>query len=467
MGSLVALSFGIAACGGGSSTTTSATTPASTASVAKQGVVTIKMTIVGDPGNPSVGVQQTFAAAPENETQAGAAGVAEAQEVEAQHAALTQEAKQNGAKSTAVKPPVGPGIYKNCSKAPPAPPTCLTVGGVKYTYGIGEFEITVSQYVSFLNTVDPNGTNPHELYFSNMSPTTWAKYGSIRYSSSAGTGQHYSIAYPEWTNMPFNFTNFRRAARFVNSLTNGTVLSRTKSTSGKFQYMTYTVRLSPKTERGMYTLADRETTRTRSSGFVLPSNDEWVKAAYYDPSHGGTDSYWRYTTVPFNPPNPSKLNPGSGEVVNSSTQPLATYNPNDPNSKLDTPGSPPGAAPTWCPPQAGREACESVYPVHLPKAKYLSTYEANLSPIGEALTPSPWGTYDQGGNTVEWTDTIAPQPAGHHFLRVWRYLHGGVANAPAWQIGISAFGYIDQDNKLVDKTYPWQGFRVGVVGNLE
>ena len=35
------------------------------------------------------------------------------------------------------------------------------------------------------------------------------------------------MAYPQWTNKPFNFADFRRAARFVNSLTNGTVLSRT------------------------------------------------------------------------------------------------------------------------------------------------------------------------------------------------------------------------------------------------
>ena len=27
---------------------------------------------------------------------------------------------------------------------------------------------------------------------------------------------------------------------------------------------------------------------------MLPSNNEWVKAAYYDPKHGGTDSYWAY-----------------------------------------------------------------------------------------------------------------------------------------------------------------------------
>ena len=44
--------------------------------------------------------------------------------------------------------------------------------------------------------------------------------------------------------------------------------------------MTYTVRLSPRTETGMYTVANPGTTRNRSSGFVLPSNNEWVKAAY-------------------------------------------------------------------------------------------------------------------------------------------------------------------------------------------
>jgi len=30
----------------------------------------------------------------------------------------------------------------------------------------------------------------------------------------------------------------------------------------------------------------------------------------------------------------------------------------------------------------------------------------------QALTTSPWGTLDQGGNAVEVTDTIAPAPTG-------------------------------------------------------
>ena len=105
----------------------------------------------------------------------------------------------------------------------------------------------------------------------------------------------------------------------------------------------------------MYDMSSETPTRTTSTGFVLPSNDEWVKAAYYDPKHGGTDSYWVYPTGPFNPPNPRCWIPTTGDVTNAGTQPLATYNPNDPNSSVDTPGSPPGPAPTWCPSQAGSD----------------------------------------------------------------------------------------------------------------
>ena len=71
--------------------------------VTKGGVVTIQMAMVGDPGNPSVGVIQTF----------------------------------GGPKGDFVDPPKNTGIYKNCSDAPKAPPPCQTVGGVGYTYGIG------------------------------------------------------------------------------------------------------------------------------------------------------------------------------------------------------------------------------------------------------------------------------------------------------------------------------------------
>jgi hypothetical protein len=91
---------------------------------------------------------------------------------------------------------------------------------------------------------------------------------------------------------------------------------------------------------------------------------------------------------------------------------------------------------------------------------------ANVSTVGQDKTPSPWGTYDQGGNVVEILDTLAPQPPGYNFLHDWRYYHGGVANAPAYQLEISAFGY-NAGDPAIERSYPWYGFRVGVIGNLE
>ena len=158
------------------------------------------------------------------------------------------------------------------------------------------------------------------------------------------------------------------------------------------------------------------------------------------------------------------LNPTTGDVENASDQPLATYNPNDPNSSVDTPGAPPGAGPDWCPSQAGSN-CDTL-PADFPTGLDLEkNYQTNVSTVGQDKTPSPWGTYDQGGNVVEILDTLAPQPPGYKFLRNWHYYHGGVANAPAYQLEISAFGYTPADFG-VQRIYPWLGFRVGVIGNL-
>ena len=269
-------------------------------------MVTFTMATVGDPGNPSVGVIQTF----------------------------------GGPKGNFVDLPKGTGIYKTCSDAPKAPPPCLTVGSVDYTYGIAELETTVSQYVTFLNTVDPRGRNAHQLYFDEMNPTTWPQYGSISYDSAREPGQHYAIAYPEWANKPFNFGDFSRASRFVNSMNNGKVLSKTSSTSNGFTYVTYRVRLSPRTESGMYDVKDPDTKRSESNGLRHPQQRRVGQGCVLRPQPWRTDSYWAYPTGPFKPPNVSVLNPKNGNVTNASDQPLSTYNPNDPNSTNDTPGSP-------------------------------------------------------------------------------------------------------------------------------
>jgi hypothetical protein len=357
-------------------------------------------------------------------------------------------------------------IYQTCDDAPQGTPACQEVGAVDHRYGIGRLEVTVRQWVAFLNTVDPKGTDRHDLYDPTESSTAWPKYGQINYPGKAGDGHHYAVAHPEWRDKPYGFADFLRAARFVNSMTNGRLISKKKSTADGFRYVTYEVRLSRSSGRGMYDLRrDRRTgaTRAKQRGFVVPSQDEWIKSAYYDKAGGGTYSYWKYPTNAgvfgdgtATAPSPTTLDPSTGDVTNSATQPVATYHASG------------MAAPSWCPPAVQPQSeCSSVNPFGIHPSTYAELYQGSLGTVGQAKTLSPWGTLDQGGNAVEWTDTITPPPSGRSPGRVWRRLHGGVSNAPAYQLWLSAVGLQPQDNKVYDLTYPWLGFRVGVIGNLE
>ena len=369
-----------------------------------------------------------------------------------------------GNKSVAIVP-FTDAIYRSCEEVPRSPKECLMVGGVKYGYGIGQLEVTVKQWVTFLNTADPTGADPHHLYDASESSSAWPKFGQIDFSSGAGRGRHYTVASPEWADKPYGFANFLRVARFDNSLYNGRLLAKHAGGEGGFRYVTYRVRLSGRTESGMYDLAGGRRngpTRARKTGFVIPSQNEWIKAAYYDPSGGGTYSYWKYPTDPgvfgdgtATAPKSTTLDPTDGDVTNSSTQPLATYHASE------------VAAPSWCPATQSPEACTSVNPFGIDPTNYAEAFQGSLSSVGQAKTTSPWGTLDQGGNAVEWTDTIAPAPAGSGGGRVWRRLHGGIANAPAYQLWLSAVGLQPQDNALFTATYPWLGFRVAVLGNLK
>jgi hypothetical protein len=390
--------------------------PAVSAAAPAPSVLTFKTVKVGAPGNPSVGIV-----------------------------------------------PFADAIYRTCSEALQTGPACQQVGGVGYRYGIGQLEVTVTQWVAFLNTVDPAGRNKHRLYSADESSAAWPRFGQIDFSASASPGRHYTVASPEWATKPYGFANFLRSARFVNSLYNGRVLSKRASTDAGFRYVTYRVRLSRQTESGMYEMTKRAATRSHKTGFVVPSQDEWIKSAYYDAAGGGTYSYWKYPTNPgvfgdgaATAPSPTTLNPANGDVTNAATQPLATFHSTEP----------PLPAPSWCPAAVGTEACAYVNPFGLDSTTYAKIYQGSLSTVGQALTVSPWGTLDQGGNVVEWTDTITPPPApsGRTEGRVWRRLHGGIANAPVYQLWLSAVGLQPQDNTFFTAIYPWLGLRIGVLG---
>ena len=371
--------------------------------------------------------------------------------------------------------PFTPALYANCAAAPAEPTVpktklpdpCQEVGGVPYEYGIGEVEVTVEQYVAFLNTVDPFGRNQMDLYSPDESAAAWPRFGQIDYSSPARAGKHYTAAAPEWNDKPYGFADFLRTARFDNSVANGKILSKTESTVGtgndEFRYVTYKVQLSRRTATGMYDMHKRAPVRTKESGFVIPSQNEWIKAAYYNRAGFGTNSYWWYPTGPSTPstnpeegaPGPVTLDPTTGDVTNANGQALANFHAEEKSAAY------------WCPSNQTQEACETVNPLGLKPSAYAKAFQGSVGTVGTARSFSPWGTLDQGGNAVEWTDTIAPAPTGSGKGKVWRRLHGGIANSTAYQLWISAVGLQPQDNSFGTATYPWLGFRIGAVGNLK
>ncbi|NQU36578.1 MAG: hypothetical protein HQ526_03160 [Actinobacteria bacterium] len=343
--------------------------------------------------------------------------------------------------------------------------SCMAVGRVGYKYGIAEMELTVAQWVTFLNTVDPRGRNRHRLWDAAQSSRVWPKYGSVNRNNRAPKGQRYYVASPEWANKPYNVADFTRAARLANSIDNGQVINkRTRKIStanGKrLARTTYTLRLSRKTETGMYKMSKRKATRTSANGFAVSSQNEWIKAAYFDPKGGGKHSYWGYPTNPGifvncpvevsgcaagDQPAATKLN-ANGNVKNAQTQPLASYE------------AVPGVAPDWCPSQFTVAQCaDSPFP---PLA---GIYIGNMSSVGQARTRSPWGTLDQGGNVVEVTDTIAPPPPLEDPSVVWRRWHGGVVTATAYQMWLSAVGVTPQTVPGY-AVNPWRGIRLVVRG---
>ncbi|HIG40228.1 MAG TPA: hypothetical protein EYQ14_06745, partial [Gammaproteobacteria bacterium] len=160
--------------------------------------------------------------------------------------------------------------------------------------------------------------------------------------------------------------NFYGAARFANWLMNGQPTGSQDSST---------------TEAGFYTFSDATTISsqgTRSASLIdgknwvaIASEDEWYKAAYYDPTlNSGSGGYYNYPAGSDSPPTMSaptsesnSANYGGGENAVGSTAVVGSYS-----------GS-----------------------------------------------PSPYGTFDQGGNILEWTDSIPEESK--------RAIRGGWYNA--------------------------------------
>ena len=219
-------------------------------------------------------------------------------------------------------------------------------GAVDHAYNIGKYEVTAGQYTAFLNAVA--GVDTYNLYTTIMRLDS---YGCQieRYAGSGTVGSPYQYRVAaDYANRPVNYVSFWDACRFANWLNNG---------QGHGD-----------TETGAYTLTSdgisgNTVTRNAGATWAVTSEDEWYKAAYYDPNKNGVGSpgYWLYPTSSDSVPSNDLVNPDPG---NNATFVRGNF----------------------------------IYTVGDP---YYRTE------VGEfENSDSPYGTFDQGGNVWEWNDTI-------------------------------------------------------------
>ncbi len=201
-------------------------------------------------------------------------------------------------------------------------------GAVAYAYRIDKYDVTNSQYSEFLNSNDPTGANALGLYSSaGMADVT---YGGISYNSGAAYGSKYSVISGDGEH-PVNFVSWYDAIRFANWLNNGQVAG--------------------STETGAYTLGALDVSgqpihgesivRNAGATVFLSSENEWYKAAYYDPA---SSSYFKYPTSSNTPPteNTPTSTPNSAnfsEAVGSPTDVGAYSGTTSPYGAFDMAGN--------------------------------------------------------------------------------------------------------------------------------
>ena len=241
-------------------------------------------------------------------------------------------------------------------------------GAVAYPYRMGKFDVTAAIYAQFLNAV-ASQSDPFGLYNPNMAggPGSAAcgitRTGSPGYYSYNTTSSGYAV---NNGNFPVNYVSWGDAARFANWLTNGQPTNTTEGVGT--------------TETGSYTLNGAmddsnlmTVIRNPGARYVIPTEDEWYKAAYYDPNKPGGAGYWAYPTRSDTAPS-NVLDPNGTNNANFYNRGFT-----DPTNRLTVVGAFGGS-------------------------------------------PGQYGTYDMGGDLYQWNDANI----WNQYSSVWdRGIRGG------------------------------------------
>ncbi len=241
-------------------------------------------------------------------------------------------------------------------------PGIQNFGGVSYAYRIGTYEVTVGQYTAFLNAVAV--TDTYGLY--NPSMATDVEIAGIARNGLSGSYTYSMIGSP---NHPVTYVSWGDAARFCNWLHNG------QPAGGE---------VAGTTEDGAIALNGAVTdtalnavTRDAGAKWFIPTENEWYKAAYHK-NDGPTNHYWSYPTRSNSLPN-SDQPPGDPSIQTN----VGNFYRDD-----------------WT---GGN------YNIGLAATGNYSAFNDQnlLTDVGAySFASSPYGTFDQGGNVLEWNEAI-------------------------------------------------------------
>lgn len=282
-------------------------------------------------------------------------------------------------------------------------------GAVNYVYKMGKYEVTNSQYCDFL-TAKSAVTDTYGLYNPAMSSDAC---GGI---NRTGDPDNYSFTVKSgYENMPVTYVCWYDAVRFVNWLQND-------QGTGSTESGTYTITVGGPNS-GTVAVPDAATRATWTDAhWVLPSEDEWYKAAYHQPAaqDGDTDDYWLYPT-------------GANSEPHSDNPASLDYPTNSANFYRD---------------DSAANGYDDGYAV-TGSTDYVSTQNYSTDVGAYMQSGSFYGTFDQGGNVWEWNEALIGSSRG---------VRGG-----NWYFDSSNLAASGRDSGTPAGEYAAVGFRVARV----
>jgi formylglycine-generating enzyme required for sulfatase activity len=219
-------------------------------------------------------------------------------------------------------------------------------GRVSYEYNIGKFEVTTAQWVEFFNAAFDRPSNdllPH------LRPPDGGHWGAQSATPNTPGARRWDVIAGQDLH-PVGDISWRMAAMYCNWLHNGKNTDRSAFLNGAYDVSTFGF-------ADPFGFSD-QFTQHPDAKYWIPTWDEWLKAAHFDPNKdngdGTTGGWWLYST------------------------------------SSDT-------APIYGRPESGGQANAGSFvpdPFNIPLGAYPGV-------------TSPWGLLDTAGGTQEWTEEIS------------------------------------------------------------